>query len=332
MDINSLYQINPALAAYAAGGQIYDQEQSNALDQRTKDLANIFAEANNPQRLQQQDLQTQGAQAELPGKRATSDKLMAEAGAMQDPAYLASKLAGYNKDINNNAEDATQLNAAKWARTAQLLSNFSNPVDQANIVNKLALQSGIPQEQVDAFISKNIRDLPGAIKAYASQVVKTNPSTAAKLDELSQGASSHLAVAQEQGKNALAVEQARIAAGKYNRTKALSLDQAIDNAKSARERYQKLQDAASVAEQGGDVEAANNYRARAEVVRPQAEAELRAQARPGTANLEALGVKANPDVSIAPRDKGPAVGTIQQGYRFKGGNPADKANWEKTAP
>lgn len=25
----------------------------------------------------------------------------------------------------------------------------------------------------------------------------------------------------------------------------------------------------------------------------------------------------------------PAVGTVQQGYRFKGGNPADKANWER---
>jgi hypothetical protein len=25
----------------------------------------------------------------------------------------------------------------------------------------------------------------------------------------------------------------------------------------------------------------------------------------------------------------PAVGTVMQGYRFKGGNPADKNNWEK---
>jgi len=27
--------------------------------------------------------------------------------------------------------------------------------------------------------------------------------------------------------------------------------------------------------------------------------------------------------------KGPAVGTVQDGYRFKGGNPADKTAWEK---
>ena len=28
-------------------------------------------------------------------------------------------------------------------------------------------------------------------------------------------------------------------------------------------------------------------------------------------------------------NQGPEVGTVQQGYRFKGGNPADKNNWEK---
>jgi hypothetical protein len=31
----------------------------------------------------------------------------------------------------------------------------------------------------------------------------------------------------------------------------------------------------------------------------------------------------------AAKNKGPAVGTVQQGYRFKGGNPSDKNNWEK---
>lgn len=31
----------------------------------------------------------------------------------------------------------------------------------------------------------------------------------------------------------------------------------------------------------------------------------------------------------APAGSGPAVGTIKAGYRFKGGNPADKASWEK---
>jgi hypothetical protein len=30
-----------------------------------------------------------------------------------------------------------------------------------------------------------------------------------------------------------------------------------------------------------------------------------------------------------PPAEGPKVGAIEQGYRFKGGNPADKNSWEK---
>lgn len=32
---------------------------------------------------------------------------------------------------------------------------------------------------------------------------------------------------------------------------------------------------------------------------------------------------------LAPASRAPAVGTVQDGYRFKGGNPADPASWEK---
>jgi hypothetical protein len=34
-------------------------------------------------------------------------------------------------------------------------------------------------------------------------------------------------------------------------------------------------------------------------------------------------------VSAPPDGKGPRVGMVEDGYKFKGGNPADKANWEK---
>jgi hypothetical protein len=35
------------------------------------------------------------------------------------------------------------------------------------------------------------------------------------------------------------------------------------------------------------------------------------------------------NIPQAPSQSAPAVGTVMQGYRFKGGNPADKNNWEK---
>jgi hypothetical protein len=38
---------------------------------------------------------------------------------------------------------------------------------------------------------------------------------------------------------------------------------------------------------------------------------------------------AAPASTPPPAPKPPAVGTVQNGYKFKGGNPADKNNWEK---
>ncbi len=51
-----------------------------------------------------------------------------------------------------------------------------------------------------------------------------------------------------------------------------------------------------------------------------------------TANSAALKWKLIDQMSgfdSKPQGEGPAVGTVQDGYRFKGGNPADRNNWEK---
>jgi hypothetical protein len=34
------------------------------------------------------------------------------------------------------------------------------------------------------------------------------------------------------------------------------------------------------------------------------------------------------EAGVAPAS-GPKIGEVQQGYRFKGGNPADQSSWEK---
>ena len=47
----------------------------------------------------------------------------------------------------------------------------------------------------------------------------------------------------------------------------------------------------------------------------------------------ACGLNTAPKAPVAPPAQkpsiGPTVGTVEDGYRFKGGNPADSKNWEK---
>ena len=51
------------------------------------------------------------------------------------------------------------------------------------------------------------------------------------------------------------------------------------------------------------------------------------------ANLERMLTNKNAAAAAAPKPtttlNAPAVGTVKDGYKFKGGNPADKNNWEK---
>lgn len=49
----------------------------------------------------------------------------------------------------------------------------------------------------------------------------------------------------------------------------------------------------------------------------------------GAGPLDASAYKAQPAAVGAPKPGAPQAGAVMDGYRFKGGNPADKANWEK---
>lgn len=51
--------------------------------------------------------------------------------------------------------------------------------------------------------------------------------------------------------------------------------------------------------------------------------------RSALANLENLLTGKGKKENAPPAPKPPAVGTVQDGYKFKGGNPADAKNWEK---
>jgi hypothetical protein len=106
-------------------------------------------------------------------------------------------------------------------------------------------------------------------------------------------------------------EDAEIAAGKYsNKNSVKTIEQTIAGAKTASQRHQALIDAATVAAQSGNNELAESYLARAEEIRPQAEAELRMLQKPGEVDLSkprvpGKPVPVTPQSSIAPNSAKP---------------------------
>jgi hypothetical protein len=90
-------------------------------------------------------------------------------------------------------------------------------------------------------------------------------------------------------------------AGKFSRGITKTLEDQINAAKSARERHQRLIDAATVARQAGNMDAAEAYLYRAEQIRPQAEAEI-ATPKPGGVAVDSVapGLRTNPPPQIAP--------------------------------
>jgi hypothetical protein len=116
------------------------------------------------------------------------------------------------------------------------------------------------------------------------------------MDKTNAQVAGHKDVANIQGKTQRDVQQMQIDAGKYDKSQAAkSEDQLIDSSRNAHERYQRLVDAATRAQQRGDSKAASNYMDRAAQVYPQAQAELN------------VGNAAKPDVSAGTRGRIPAV-------------------------
>lgn len=82
------------------------------------------------------------------------------------------------------------------------------------------------------------------------------------------------------------VERMGINAGKYDRNRALSFEDAFRKMKKAHERHQALIDEAQVARLGGDFAKYTEYMQRAEALRPQAIAELDALRRGQEGNVD----------------------------------------------
>jgi len=102
----------------------------------------------------------------------------------------------------------------------------------------------------------------------------------------------------------------QIDAGRFKKADkgGLTFEQSLSKFKKAHEQHQALVQQALMARREGNEPLAESYEARAESIRPQAEAELRMLQQPGQVDLAATGdIAVTPQGSIAPQNKGPTV-------------------------
>lgn len=277
-DLSKIYTSDSLMPGMFAMDRQEGAQRSQLLNQASALQDLYLAEQMNPLKVRQQQLQNDTSLAQLPGFQADSSM-------KQDKAKISRETVGLQLSAQQRKllADASDDDVKLLENAAQHLAYSSDPAESAKGQQLLQLHKLVIQEK-----SK---------QKYMSD-------RQLELEKL-------------RGKNALDLANVNNAAGRYNRSSkaVLSLDQAIDNAKSARERHQKLLDAATLAKQNGDEESYSNYMQRAEIVRPQAEAEIsNLQPKPGTPELNKLGIQTNPSLSIAPKagNQGPDIKELVQ--------------------
>ena len=332
-DLTSLMQIAPSTAGYMVGQNQHQARGTEAL--RQQELAAIIAgklqeaehnQQMNPLRAQHLGLQNQGLEAGLSG--ITADSLSKQVTAEK---AAATKTSDIENTLGENKEKGEKRNAESIKRRQQLFAGAAAEIEttpsplRLGVLHRYLKEGGAPDDKIQLWMetAQAAGDkLPQLLNQYSASLGK---------QAALQSADYHKSMDQTrlQGANQMALEKERINAGKYNKNKAaLSADQAIDMAKSARERHQKLIDAATIAKQNGDQEGYDRYIARAEAIRPQAEAEIKAQA-PGGVNVGAvanLPTNAGPQIAppgAAAQPKLP-VSNLADVQKMYPGVPADK--------
>jgi hypothetical protein len=316
-DLSSLMKIAPITGAGMVGAEHAQGMQTEALRQRQ--LEQMIAELMQknqesqqmaPERLRHQQLQNQGLQLGLPGIEADSSKKASDA---------ALKAGTLQTDISSgnakNVAETGKAQAEQMASMSKVLGQLGIELEQtpdvpgarSSVLMKRLEAIGVnPQDpkhqpMIQGLSKLPSAQLPGILKKQAEDVMKMSREFLQAQYTADQSRASHKEVTGMNNKTQLDLEDKRIGAGKYNKGKvAATLEQSIDAAKSARERHQKLIDAATIAKQHGDAEAYANYMARAEAIRPQAVEELKAAPNGGVNAAELAKLPTNPGPQIAP--------------------------------
>lgn len=270
--------------------------------------------------------------------------------AQMDPLKIQhQQLLNQGMDLGNQEKGFTIQDLIRKDEIAR--HTFGQTKDLA--LEKLLTEAGAERtKRFEQELFDRLRDTPQSSPEW-KKLMATAKQTRAFLME-QQKHEHAIEVARINASAVLGKEAMGIAAGKYNRAQfSMTIEDRLLKAKTAAERIQILTDAAIVAEQNGDVAQAVRYRQRANDP-GQRDAQRYNLSEPrqsgaGGIDLSRVGnggipVRTTQPIPLAqpltptpqaqpqpaPQKSGmPAVGETRSGYRFKGGDPSKKENWEK---
>lgn len=321
-DLAALMQHAPGMAGYYIGRQ--QKEEAEQHQQKLMELAQLMqmrqaqegrAAAKHPLEMEQMGLQNKTTNAQLPGIEADSTLKGVNARVAK---------AGEQDTIESNSMEAKRKAvSAAFNHLAPFLDVLETkaPPERHLTVDEIWKNAGMPDSMRGALTKKIAQipadKLPQALRQINDNMLRNTPQYAQAYDTTSlQTDASIINNAADNRTNIRVAEinnEGRVrAAQEAAQRRMMTAEQRIAAARTAKERHAALIDAAVVADQSGDTEAASRYLQRAEAIRPQAEAELsQTQPQPGKVDVGGTtGLPTHPSKSIAPPSaSGPKPGS-----------------------
>lgn len=362
---SSYMQMAPFMAALSQGQQRRREQETHQSKQQELMAVleglrqqNMERQQMMPHNLTQADLRNQTTLAQLPGVQADS-----QAKVMSNQYTQATQPSKITADIATNEAAPGKIESEKFKRASEALMQMSDMIDQipaglqrtTAIGEILSKQGAGPDTPHGKFFAELVRavpseQIPQALRNAARKFAERQPEYIKTMDQEAvqqAGATKRTGMTVQGQKD---VEKMRIDAGKYDRSKTASnLNQALLKVRNAAQAAELYEIAADEARMNNDMQATQHYTLRAQQARQRAaeDAQNRGAATP-RADMSGMGVPmmpgpgANAPVAGAAPTPQPLVGgaqvappqpgEVRRGYRFKGGNYKDKANWTPVHP
>lgn len=315
-DLSSLFKVAPGTASFFTGINQAQDEQMQ--DTRMAEIQQLIQSrmqdaeqkaAMHPLSMDHQRLQNQKLGVEMPG-----------VGADAQSKVLKTAREGATQDATIDATNTEQRMKA-YQTLGNHLGSLASDVENSQGVPphaalSQALQArGIPQSGQQMIMQK-YQGVPASqlvkkMQEDGERILRENSAYAQAYDTTALTNDAHLLINGNNNRTQLELEDKRIAAGKYDKTKATKNAQATWDdvvrkalTKGARAGYSALNAAQEWATRNGETGLAAQYAAQAESIRPQAEAEISVlNPKPGAVDVERFtegGIPTNKPKSIAP--------------------------------